>query len=537
MKKVLLLLSTLFLLVGCGASKEKVSPYDPYADRANEDISNVYIGDGNDFHISGWYAADYGQIEVKENDNEVDVFYYKTYGYEYTSIYSSVKGPLADFTYLNIKARGTPGKNITARMYYGANDQESTNVLGNDVSFSLTEETMIHSLKVKGTMKSKMDLLRKINIIPELGLSSVTGRFYLEDVYFSKTLPEGANWENPGVDTGDTSVTVNGWRTEGWTNYSLYPVANNGTGISYNSAGEWGFVEKKMEIGEDDNALRFQFKNILEIDKPSVTVIHFILRGDVMEHISEGVEYEYDVFFEAPIYTYDLTKENEFQPDEDGLTTIEVSMANALETIGEHHTELGYRLTLLIESHPDDLDKYVYNRNGQMVIYNCESYHGEFDVDYYSLTGEGSYVLNDKEGVDKNITYTNVSGSAYWPRVSRRVPNATHDSTIKIVIRNNGENTVKIGVHAGMANDERSDSKNNMFYPLWKNQGKQGDYFADGYDYDISAGESVTVIITVDEQFTAETDIIDTVQFLVDNNYGDDQKRSGNIDIVSFEIL
>lgn len=534
MKKILLLLTSVFLLAGC--SSAKVSPYDPYKDRANEDVSNIYDGSGNDFHISSWYASDYGQIEVTEKENETEVFYMKTFGYEYTSIYSTVMGPLADFTYINLKARGTPGKNITMRMYYGQREDEINNVLGNDVNFSLTEDATIHSLKVKGTMKTRLDLLKKVCLIPEIGLSSVNGRFYIEDVYFSKTLPENATWENPGVDTGDTSVTVNGWRTEGWTNYSLYP-SGSGVGISYNSAAEWGFVEKKLDILEGQNALYFKFENIKELDKESVTVIHFILRGDVMEHISEGVEYEYDVYYEAPIYTYDLTKATEVQTDEDGLTTLELPIGSALAVIGDNHQELGYRLTLLIESHPEDIDKYLYNRNGHMVIKDCHTYTGEFDVEYYTLTGDGPYTLSNKEGVDKNITYENVKGDAYWPRISRRIVNSTHASTITVVIRNNGENTVRIGIHAGMANDQRSDGKNNMFYPLWKNDGKNADgYFIDGGDYDIASESSETIAITVDEQFEADSDVIDTVQFLVDNNYGDSEKRSGDIDIVSVTI-
>ena len=47
---------------------------------------------------------------------------------------------------------------------------------------------------------------------------------------------------------------------------------------------------------------------------------------------------------------------------------------------------------------------------------------------------------------------------------------------------------------------------------------------------------SETVTITVDDQFTAETDVIDTIQFLVDNCYGDDNLRSGDIDIVSVSV-
>ena len=113
-----------------------------------------------------------------------------------------------------------------------------------------------------------------------------------------------------------------------------------------------------------------------------------------------------------------------------------------------------------------------------------------------------------------------------------------HFSVIKITIRNNGENTVRVGIHAGNPNDSRSDALNNNFYPLWKNQGKSGDYFADGEDVDIAAGASVIVSVSVDTDnplITSE-DKITLIQFLVDNNYGDSTLRSGNIDIVSVVI-
>ena len=551
MKKVLLLLSSLFLLTGCSLNAK--SPYDPYKSRENEDVSNIYSGDGNDFHIKDWYAADYGQIEVREKEDYNEVFYMKTFGYEYTSIYSSAMGPFADFTYVNILAKGTPGKNITMRLYCGEQENEVNNALGNDVSFSLTDDFELHSLKIKGTLKSRMDLLRRISILPEMGLSSVNGTFYLKDVYFSKTLPEHAKWENTGVDIGDTSVTVNGWRTEGWTNYSLYPVSG-GTGVKYNAAAEWGFIETVLDIPDGHNALKFKFKNMDIGGKPSVSVIRFLLRGDVMEHISEGVEYEYDVYYEASVYIYDLTKVDEVQPDSEGYTTLQLSLENALTAIGENHVERGYHLTLLVESNPEDSSKYLYTKDGEMVIYDCCTYHGEFVTDYYYMIDQGAYVLSEKEGVEKNITYKDVLGNAYWPRINRRVVGANHGSTITMRIRNNGESAVKISVHAGMANDNRSDSDNNMFYPLWNTDGKtkvvNGTgthwYYTDGADYDIDPGETTIITITVDENIvetntsteeksntpSTENDIINEIQLLVDNCYGDDVKRSGDIDII-----
>ena len=541
MKKSLVLLFASTLILSSCAKSNFSKGYDPYEERREQEILNTYEGGENEYHLSSWYSSDFGPIEVDETSEETNVTYSKTYGYEYCSVYTTVMGRFADFTYINFLAKGTAGRGISFRLYYGDEEDEEHNALGGDTSFSLTDTYELHSLKVKGVLHSRMDLLTKVSIYPEIGLSgsSIRGSFSFKDVYFSKELPENSTLENPGVDTGDASVRVNGWRTEGWTLYTLYND-NGNTGVSYSKAADWGFIEKEIDIKGNDNALRFSFKNIVEGNNPSVTCIHFMLRGDVSRHVSEGVEYEYDEYYEAPIYTYDLTKEDEVQPDSKGVTTLEMSLETPLLTIGEHH-ENGYRLTVMIESHPSDTAKYRFNKNGHMLITGLELYHGDFDIDLYSKTGDpavGSIELKDKEGVEKNIVYNGVSGSAYWPRVNRQVLDATHDSVIKITIRNNGENTVRVGIHAGNPNDSRSDALNNNFYPLWKNQGKSGDYFADGEDVDIAAGASVIVSVSVDTDnplITSE-DKITLIQFLVDNNYGDSTLGSGNIDIVSVVI-
>ena len=86
--------------------------------------------------------------------------------------------------------------------------------------------------------------------------------------------------------------------------------------------------------------------------------------------------------------------------------------------------------------------------------------------------------------------------------------------------------------------DDRSDAKNNMFYPLWSANGKDDNgYYRDGKDYTIAAGQSVEVVVSVDEAFTGEKDVIDVIQFLFDSSYGDSQKRSGNVDILYVEII
>ena len=153
------------------------------------------------------------------------------------------------------------------------------------------------------------------------------------------------------------------------------------------------------------------------------------------------------------------------------------------------------------------------------------------------MTAGGTYTLTDKEGVEKNITYTNISGDTYWPRVQRIVQNATHTGAITVTIRNNGTETVKVAVHAGVIDNVRSDGYNNAFFPLWQNRGKSGNYFDDGETKDIAAGASQTFTITVDaptnENHITDTDTVSLIQFLFDNIWGDSTKRSGDIDIVS----
>ena len=189
-----------------------------------------------------------------------------------------------------------------------------------------------------------------------------------------------------------------------------------------------------------------------------------------------------------------------------------------------------------------------------MHILGCETYNGEVVMDYYYMIEQGNYVLTDNEFGEKTITYENVSGDGYWPRVNRRVTNAKHDSVITMVVKNNGENIVRVSAHAGMANDERSDSDNNMFYPLWKTNGKSNSgghwYYGDGGSYDIEPGDTVDIVMSVDailKDFdisteteknidSTDTDIINEIQLLVDNCWGDSNKRSGSIDIIAFNI-
>ena len=532
MKRIIPLLFAALMLVACS---DNASAYNPYASREGMDISNKYEGDGNDFHLHHWYESEAGQCEVDESDELVNIKYTKNVNYEYSNVYTTVIGRFGDFEYLNFKAKGTPGKGVTFRMYYGEGETELHNVLGDDVSFSLNSEYSVHSLKVKDVYKTRMDLLTKVCIYPEIGLAGVTGEFSFTDVWFSKEMPEGSNWENKGVDSGDTSVTVNGWRTEGWTMYTLYQVGTK-TGVRYTKAAEYAFIEKSIDIKEGDNGMKFVFENKLINDLPSVTCIRFMLRGDVSQHVVD-VEYPYDLYYEAMVYQYDLTKESEVQPV-NGITTLEFSLLSGFDAIGEHH-ENGYRLTLLIESHPDDDPKYKRYRNGEMLIHEVSTFYDEhFLPDEYSCDVLDVYNITRKDGVERNITYTNIKGDAYWPRVRRAVV-ATPGSTITVKIRNNGAESVKIGLHAGIFHDERENAQNNNFFALWEYRGHgAGGWLDDGNTFDIASGATYSASITKNrsDELVRPEDAIDSILFVIDSCYGDETLRSGDIDIVSVEI-
>lgn len=360
MKKILVLFVGLSLLMSaCGTSNNK--HYNPYSVEEGEEAANIYKGDNQELHINTWYPSEEGSFDIEENfdTHEVKVKYRKAVG-GYTHIYTTTSGPLADFTYINIKAKGTPGKSIAMRMCYDPSDLENTNVLGNDVSFSLTEDYSIHSLKVKGVYKTRLDLVKRVCIFPEIGTagSDVRDTFTISDCWFSKEIPDGGRWENTGVDSGDTSATINGWKAQAWTGYTLYPVGKE-AGISYKLAADWAYVEKDVEIKENENVLNFSFKNIKKTlsDELSVSHMHIKLVGDELYFEDEGVEYGYPVYAEEIVYTYDpINKTDEVKPDDNGNINLKIPLGTALNRIGPSHKN-GYRIALVIESDPDAAKK------------------------------------------------------------------------------------------------------------------------------------------------------------------------------------
>ncbi len=512
--------------------------YNPYKSR--EGVNNVYKGDGNELTVEKFSTSNMQIVErpVKQEDGSYKVHYTNVAGYDYIS--SSVSGRLADFTYINIIAKGTPGKSIALRIYHSENEDENHNVLGNDVSFSLNAEFSIHTLKVKGVYKTRLDLARSVCIYPELAIAGAAGDFYYKDIWFSSEPAEGGTIENPGVDSGDTSKSVNGWTYEAWTGYTLYKDAK-GTGVSYVEAKDYAFISKVLDIEtKKDNALRFSFENVVEFDEQTVSHIRFLLRGDVSGHGISEEGYAYDIFFEEVLFTYNINDPLSYvAPDENNITTLEIPLANAISKIGNNHKN-GYKLTVLIESFAAEKEVYDMSRDGKMIITECELHDGGYSADKYTQSedAEFQYTLTEKSGVDMNVTYEGLAGNKYWPIIYRSVE-STHDQFIVITMRNNGEDSVKVSVHAGILNDPRSDEKNHFFYPLANANGgakNAAGYYTDGQEGEILPGESITFVFSVDSDEIYANDSISTIEFLIDNVYGDNTLRSGDVDIVSVNV-
>ena len=429
MKKRLTFLILASALI-CSCSGEATKQYDPYANREIE-ATNIYSGDGKDFHLHGWYGSSFGVFDVTENDNIIQASYTKEKDYEYANLYTTVQGRFADFEYINIKAKGTLGKAIAFRMYYGESESETNNVLGNDVSFSLSEQFETYSLKVKDIYKTRMDLLTRVCIFPEIGVAA-SGKFEFSDVWFSKAIPEGSSLKNEGVDNGDIKVNVNGWTTDAWTQYTLYALGNK-TGVKYSRAAEYALIQKDITIGEED-AMSFKFQNVKFGTKYSITCIRFSLRGDVLRHVSEDVPYPYDLYYESDLYHYDNTNPEEVQPDENGVVSLKFSLKAAIDAIGEHHAN-GYHLALMIESHPEDDRKYINYRNGEMIIEEVSLFvdeKKEFDVDGWSSEDWTHYSISKVEN-DVVVAYEQ---TAEYGFIQKTLELTANDNAINFSFKN-----------------------------------------------------------------------------------------------------
>ena len=543
------------LLASCGNTTPQGKAYDPYIDRYQEgvvEIENTYKGDKKDFYLHDFYPSHAGGVIKAELENdEYHVTYNKSSATNYANISTPVIGRFSDFTYLNIHAKGNLGQPLSIRAFYDVEDNYRSNVFGGDTYISVDSTYKTYSLKVKKTYRTVMDLLYQVAIYPELGQASA-GEFYFDKIWFSTSLPEDSIWVNDQVDSGGSSIIVNGWETFTWTNYNLFQLSQEETGLKYVKAGEWANVQHRLTSEEEtqlagpNNAFRFTFKDNVDIlGRKTISTITFKLVGD---KIGEGVTedgYSYNIYQEYVMSHYITKNDYETHVNEDGYVVFDVPFSSALTYIGDLHQD-GYYFSMLIESDPGYKSEYQFNPDGDMVFKSLSFSKVDEEIELYSQgSGEYQSLLSDKEGVEKNIQYTSMPAQTYWPRVERLVIDSSRDSVIKMTIRNNSDHEVKIGAHAGTIDPTRSDAKNNNFFPLWSYGAKNADgYFTDGQNYILEAEEVICIEIQVDYVDAHEDDKITVIQLLIDNCWANEEMeeipdfnmyRTGDIDVVSVE--
>jgi len=373
-KKLLLMLLSLSMcggFVSCNTNSqndEEEKAYNIYSEKVDKfDLSTS---------LEGWTNSNWQYFLMSQDESgALNVNYNKSLDNAYGFAYTTLDGKFADFTYVNIKIKGISGETATIRVINDLEDSEN-NLLGSDVSLPLKEEYSSYTLKVKDTYQCRLDLAKYFAIIPDIGRQDdTTETMTIESVSFSKEVPEGYEWLNTGVDTGSgDSISVNGWTTYAWTGYSLLPAGNEVTltyqtapGSTIEGCADYAYMEKEINVNEGDNVLEFKWTNDKFGTNNSTTRISFILRGDVEEYVTPSpdndVEYAYYKYYEEYVYNYRFGEEGEAVADEDGVITLNIPIGQALERLKGKHED-GLRLTLLVESNPNEIGEDYMNYDG-----------------------------------------------------------------------------------------------------------------------------------------------------------------------------
>lgn len=395
MKKILCALIIILGMVGCdntsssgnGEPQEYVNKYSTKADRFDISLDS-----------ENWYISSWQDLQTSYSNGELTTKYHKSGDSGYADIYANIEGKFADFSYINIKAKAeTKGDtNITIGLYNDNAKKEEEfdsfgNLMGSDVNLTLSDEYSYYTLKIKGTYRYRIDLAKAISITPNKGITDDSeSSFTIAELFFSTTIPEGYEWKNTGVDSGeDEGISVYNWSTFTWTGYSLLPnkekeaslIVNAAPGDEAGRCAEYAYLERKIEVNELDNVLKFAFVNQTRNGKPnSITRITFFLRGDVKERVTPPDGYAYNLYYEAKIYNYRYGDQNEVLEDENGVINLHIPIQSALSELKDH-SEDGLRLTLLVESDPsergirDENTKYNYDGNGAMDIKEVSTYN------------------------------------------------------------------------------------------------------------------------------------------------------------------
>lgn len=562
MKKIKYFICLLLMVIGVvGCNNNNNS--SPVNDEG--DYYNVYKTPADEFHVNTWIPAPDEAFELTDLENgDLNIRYNKSNANNYCFIYTTMKGYLADFSYVNITIRGslngTAIRNATLRIARSTDDLEN-NIIGADYNLALSPEFTTFTLKIKSTFRTRLDLATVLALYPDIGKGGidvqgnlVADEMEIRDVWFSKELPAGVSEiSNPNVDSGeDDGTTINGWKTYSWCGYSMVGTGSETTiGVSATSIDsiEWAFIEYPFSDYTDKNKLTFKFKNLNNtIDK-----ITFKLRGDEEKYINSGdivdgkvVEYGYALYYEQIILQYENTNQD-YKPDANGIITLEFDISSQMQYFKESpkegkasKMEDNLSLVLLVESDPTtvkydqfgiaDVDGY-----GQMTI--LETYLEKDDSliaygtdGWFSEPWTGYTVKGTANGVQ--ISYTN---AASYGRMMKKM-DYNGEETLEFVINKTASNCDHLVIK--VVGDEKgmnTSDPNNPYMEYYE-------YTVGIYDFTEEVTEdNITLILSLTDAMNFLNGHIEnglTIWLLVesDDNYKNQFDSAGDLFILSCEF-
>lgn len=562
MKKIKYFICLLLMVIGVvGCNNNNNS--SPVNDEG--DYYNVYKTPADEFHVNTWIPAPDEAFELTDLENgDLNIRYNKSNANNYCFIYTTMKGYLADFSYVNITIRGslngTAIRNATLRIARSTDDLEN-NIIGADYNLALSPEFTTFTLKIKSTFRTRLDLATVLAIYPDIGKGGidvqgnlVADEMEIRDVWFSKELPAGVSEiSNPNVDSGeDDGTTINGWKTYSWCGYSMVGTGSETTiGVSATSIDsiEWAFIEYPFSDYTDKNKLTFKFKNLNNtIDK-----ITFKLRGDEEKYINSGdivdgkvVEYGYALYYEQIILQYENINQD-YKPDANGIITLEFDISSQMQYFKESpkegktsRIEDNLSLVLLVESDPTtvkydqfgiaDVDGY-----GQMTI--LETYLEKDDSliaygtdGWFSEPWTGYTVKGTANGVQ--ISYTN---AASYGRMMKKM-DYNGEETLEFVINKTASNCDHLVIK--VVGDEKGMNTSNPNNPYMEYY----EYTVGIYDFTEEVTEdNITLILSLTDAMNFLNGHIEnglTIWLLVesDDNYKNQFDSKGDLFILSCEF-
>lgn len=562
MKKIKYFICLLLMVigvVGCNNNNNSSTVND------EGDYYNVYKTPADEFHVNTWIPAPDEAFELTDLENgDLNIRYNKSNANNYCFIYTTMKGYLADFSYVNITIRGslngTAIRNATLRIARSTDDLEN-NIIGADYNLALSPEFTTFTLKIKSTFRTRLDLATVLAIYPDIGKGGidvqgnlVADEMEIRDVWFSKELPAGVSEiSNPNVDSGeDDGTTINGWKTYSWCGYSMVGTGSETTiGVSATSIDsiEWAFIEYPFSDYTDKNKLTFKFKNLNNtIDK-----ITFKLRGDEEKYINSGdivdgkvVEYGYALYYEQIILQYENINQD-YKPDANGIITLEFDISSQMQYFKESpkegkasRMEDNLSLVLLVESDPTtvkydqfgiaDVDGY-----GQMTI--LETYLEKDDSliaygtdGWFSEPWTGYTVKGTANGVQ--ISYTN---AASYGRMMKKM-DYNGEETLEFVINKTASNCDHLVIK--VVGDEKGMNTSNPNNPYMEYY----EYTVGIYDFTEEVTEdNITLILSLTDAINFLNGHMEnglTIWLLVesDDNYKNQFDSAGDLFILSCEF-